>query len=93
MSTTLKVIFGNHHRITASAEMSGVFELFGEEVAGIGDARNVSDFGNAQLMGFADVILLEVDVFCAFVGDGGGPVNTRFVIVVNGHAIVRVVHV
>jgi hypothetical protein len=70
----------NHHRITASAEMSGDFWLFGEEVGGIGDARNVSDFGNAQLMGFADVIFFEIDVFGAFVSDGGRQIDTCIII-------------
>ena len=84
---------GNHESITAAAEVGCILELFGKNITSVDEAGDVSDFDDACVMVFADTIFMEVDVFCAFVGDGGGPVNTRFVIVVNGHAIVSVVHV
>ena len=93
MPTTLKITFGDHHRIPASSEMSGVFELFCEEVAGFDDARNVSNLGDAQLMCFTDVIFLEIDVFGALVCDRGRPIYTGFIIIVNCDAFVCVVHV
>ena len=41
--------------------------------------------------GLADVIFFEVHVLGAFVGDGGGPVDARFVIVVNFYSVVGVI--
>ena len=64
--------------------MNGVFEFFGEKVAGVNNSRNVSNFYCFVLMLFADTALVEIDVLGALEGDGGGPVDGGFVIVVDG---------
>ena len=46
----------HHECVSASAEMSCIFQLFGEEITGVDDARNVSDSGDATLMAFANVV-------------------------------------
>ena len=38
-------------------------------------------------MGFANTVFVKVDVFGAFQGDGGGPVDSCFVVVVNCDAM------
>jgi hypothetical protein len=48
--------------------MGGILEFFGEEVAGVDDARNVSDFCCAILVEFAHIIFTEAEMFGAFVG-------------------------
>ena len=72
--------------------MGGVLHLFGEKVAGINNAGNVSNFDCAVLMLFTDAALVEVDVFGAFEGDGGGPVDGGLVIVVDGDGFGGVGH-
>jgi hypothetical protein len=62
--------------------VSGIFQLFGKEVAGVDDARNVSNFHCAVLMVFTDTTFVKIDVFGAFEGDGGGPVDCGLVVVV-----------
>jgi hypothetical protein len=64
--------------------MGGVLDLFGEEVAGVNNSWNVSNFDCFVLMLFVDTALVEVDVLGALEGDGGGPVDGGFVIVVDG---------
>lgn len=77
---------GNHESITAAAEVGCILELFGKKITSVDEAGDVSDFDDACVMVFADTIFMEVDVFCAFEGDGGSPINCSFVIVVDGDA-------
>jgi hypothetical protein len=72
--------------------MGGVLDLFCEKVAGVNNSRNVSNFYCFVLMLFADAALVEVDVLGALEGDGGGPVDGGFVIVVDGDGIGSVGH-
>ena len=69
--------------------MSGVFELFGEEIAGVNNTRNVSNFGdtNTSLVKFADVVFAKIYVFGAFVGARSCPVDSSLVVVVNRSAL------
>jgi hypothetical protein len=72
--------------------MGGVFQLFGKKVTGVNNARNVSDFCCPILVEFADVVFAEVEMFCAFVRAGSGPVDGGLVVVVDCGAFVRVFH-
>ena len=67
--------------------MGIIFDFFGEEIAGIDETRYVLNFDDPPLMCFANTVFMEVDVFCAFEGDRGGPVDCRFVIVVDRDAL------
>ena len=67
--------------------MGVVFDFFGEEVAGVDDARNVSHLDDVALVSFANAVLVEIDVLGTFEGDGGGPVAGGFVVVVDGDAL------
>jgi hypothetical protein len=76
--------------------MGGVFNFFGEKVAGVNNSRNVSNFYCFVLMLFADAALVEIDVLGAFEGDRGRPVDGGFIVVVDcdcfggvGHAQVE----
>jgi hypothetical protein len=92
VATAVKICFRNHHRITAAAEMGSIFKFFCKEVTGVDDARNVSDFCGPILMEFADVIFAEVEMFCAFVSAGSGPVDGGLVVVVDGGAFIGILH-
>ena len=66
--------------------MGGIAHLFGEDIAGVDHAWNVGDFGRVRVMGLADVVLPQVEVFDTFVSDGGGPVDAGLVVIVDGGA-------
>ena len=67
--------------------MSCVLELFGKEIAGVNNTRNVSDFGDASLVKFTDVVFAKIDVFGAFVGARSRPVDSSRGVVVNRSAL------
>jgi hypothetical protein len=50
--------------------MGGVFEFFGEKVAGVNNSMNVSNFYCFVLMLFSDAAIVEVDVLCTLESDG-----------------------
>ena len=62
--------------------MGVVFDFFGEEVAGVDDARDVCDFDCVVLMIFANTIFVEINMFGAFECNGGCPITSGFVVVV-----------
>ena len=70
--------------------MSGVLELFGEKIAGVYDARNVSNVYDFGMMCFAHAVFMKVEMFGAFVGAGSGPIDRGFVIVVDSDCVLRV---
>ncbi len=70
--------------------MSGVLELFGEEVAGVYDVRNVSNAHDVGMMCFTHSVFVMVEMFGAFACAVGSPINHSFVIVVNGDCVARV---
>ena len=70
--------------------MSRILELFGEEIAGVDDAGNVSNTYDFCMMGFTHAVLVEVEMFGAFAGASGGPVHRCFVAVVNRDGVVRI---
>ena len=49
--------------------MGGIFNFFGEEITGVDDSRDVSNFDCFVLMLFTHTTLVKVDVFGAFEGD------------------------
>ena len=83
----------HHEGVSASAEMSCIFELFGKEVTGVNNTRNVSNFCDATLMAFANVVFAEIDVFGALVRTRCSPVDGGLIVVVNCDAFVRILHV
>ena len=87
-----EVYLRNHHAVAAATEVSAIAELFCEEVAGVDDARYVFDLRQAKLMCFSHIILFEIHVFSAFVGDGSGPLDAGVVVVVDRDTIVGVGH-
>ena len=74
MAELIEIGFGHHEGVATATEMGVVLEFFCEEVRGVDDARDVSYFDCAVLVFFTDAVLVKIDVFCAFEGDGGGPV-------------------
>ena len=60
-----------------------IFNFLGEQVAGVYDARNVSNFYNVALMSFANAVF----VLCAFEGHGGSPFAGGLVMVVDSDAL------
>ena len=87
MTELREVGFRHHEGVATATEVCVVFNFFGEEVAGVDDARNVSNFDCFVLVFFANAVFMKVDVFCAFEGDGRGPVAGGFVVVVYGDAV------
>ena len=81
-----EVYLGNHHAVATATEVSAVTEFLREQIAGVDDARDVLNSGKTKLMGFANVVLFEVDMFGAFVGHGRRPLDTSVVVVVDGEA-------
>ena len=67
--------------------MSGVLELFSEKIAGVYDARNVSNVYDFSVMCFAHAVFMKVEMFGAFACAVGSPINHSFVIVVNGDCV------
>ena len=67
--------------------MGRIFELLGEEIAGVDDARNVSNADDVGVMGFTHTVLVEVEMFGAFAGACCRPVDRCFVIVVNCYGV------
>ena len=63
--------------------MSRILELFGEEIAGVDDARNVSNTYDFGMMGFTHAVLLEVEMFCALAGASGSPIDRSLVVVID----------
>ena len=70
--------------------MSGVLELFSEKIAGVYDARNVSNAHDVGMMCFTHSVFVMVEMFGAFVGAGSGPIDRGFVIVVDSDCVSRV---
>ena len=60
--------FGDHHVVTKAAEVSGIFQFFSENVAGIDDTRNVEDLGGTICAHFPKFIFPDTHVLGAFVG-------------------------
>jgi hypothetical protein len=92
MATALKIILRDHERIATATEMSGVLEFLGKKVTGVYNAGDVSNFCCAVLMKLTDVVLLEINMFRAFVRARGRPVDGGLVIVVYGGAFVCIGH-
>ena len=67
MAMFFEVYLRNHHGFATATEVGGVSQLLCEEVARVDDAGNVFYFRETKLVGFAYVVLFEVDVFCTFV--------------------------
>lgn len=73
MATFSKVDLRNNHGImaTAAAEVCRI-KLFCEEIAGAGvcDAKDMYNGGEAELMGLANIVLfLEIDMHGAFLSN------------------------
>ena len=60
MPTTVKIYSADHHGVTTAAEVGGVFDFFGKKIAGVDDARDVSNGGDAEVMGLADEVFSQV---------------------------------
>jgi hypothetical protein len=73
--------------------MCCILELFREEVTGVDNSRNVSNFGHTTLMAFTNIVFTKIDVFGAFVCARCGPIYGRFVIVVDSNAPECIGHV
>jgi len=63
-------------------------DFFGECIAGVDDAWDVCDKSSGVLMGFADFVFAEVDVFGAFVCHGGCPVDAGLIVIVYGGTVI-----
>ena len=66
-----EVCFGYHHRVAKTAVVDCALDFFGEEITGVDDAWDVCDMCRVVLMGFADFVFAEGNVFSSFVGHGG----------------------
>ena len=66
-----EVCSGDDEGITEAAVLSGIFHFFGEYVAAVDDAGDVSDENVSCCLGFTNFVFAEVDMFDAFVGKCG----------------------
>ena len=66
-----EVCFGYHHRVAKTAVVDGTLDFLREDITGVDDAWDVCNICGVVLMGFADFVFAEVDVFSSFVGHGG----------------------
>ena len=73
--------------------MGSVFEFFGEYVAGIDLACDMTNIDVVVNDGLANFAFFEIDVFHAFVGEGAAPTNCGFIIVVDVNAFESIWHV
>ena len=78
--------------VAETAVLSGILHFFRKYVAAVDDAGDVGDDDFSSGLSFANFVFAEIDVFNAFVGEGGGPVYAGLVVVVNGRGGIGVVH-
>ena len=67
MAIFFEVYLRNHHGVAAATEVGGISQLLGEEVAGVDDAGDVFYLGETQLMSFAYVVFLQINMLCTLV--------------------------
>ena len=75
---------GNHHRIAETTEMGAIAHFLCKDIAGIYDTRDMSNVNDVIVMAFPDLVFSKIQVFYAFVCNGGRPANTGLVVVING---------
>ena len=87
-----EVVARYHEGVAKAAVVGVVLDFFGEDVGGVNDAGDMFDVGVLCGLGFTDLVLAEVDVFGAFVGESGGPIARGLVVVVDGRGSDGIVH-
>ena len=78
--------------VAETAVLSGILHFFRKYVAAVDDAGDVGHDDFSSGLSFANFVFAEINMFDAFVGEGGGPVYAGLVVVVNGRGGIGVVH-
>ena len=82
----------HHHAVAEATEMGLVLHLLGEDVGSVDCARDMGDGNGAVGVNLPNLVFAKVDVFDALVRDGGGPVDSALVVVVDGRGTLDVGH-
>ena len=64
-------------------EVAKITHVFGKDITGVDDVRDMKDLCTAILMVFADIIFVEVEVFDPFRGDIFIPTGASLIVIVN----------
>ena len=78
--------------VAETAVLSGILHFFRKYVAAVDYAGDVGHDDFSSGLSFANFVFAEVNMFDAFVGEGGGPVYAGLVVVVHGRGGIGVVH-
>ena len=73
--------------------MGGVLHLFGENIRWVDGTGNMADESGVVEVRFANFVLAKIDIFDAFVGEGGRPVDGGLIVVVDGSRRVGICHI
>ena len=72
--------------------MGAFVYLFSEDIAGVDDARDMSNLDSVFVVSFTYLIFAEAEVFDTFGGYRRGPLDASLVFVVDNIAVGGIVH-